>query len=267
MREPNRNETRKRVAELRPIDDIFMYQIFKDNVPLTELMLRRIIGIPSLAVQSVNVQYDIELHAAGARSLRLDVLATDADGNSYDIEVQRDDRGALPKRARYHASAMDVTQLGQGEDFSELHDTYVIFITEHDLWKDGEAVHAFDRTDTKTGKPLGDGTHIVYVNGRYHADDPIGDLMHDFLCAQPEDMRIPLMAETCGYFKNTREGLENMCRIIDEYAKEYAKECVMDSLTNNALNLLKMGKLSYEDISAGLGLSREEVAALAKTLS
>ena len=71
------------------------------------------------------------------------------------------------------------------------------------------------------------------------------------------------MAETCGYFKNTREGPENMCRIIDEYAKEFAKEVARD----NALNLLKMGKLSYEDISVGLGLPREEVAALAKTVS
>ena len=86
MIKPNRNETIERIAKLCPIDDIFMYQVFKDNVPLTELLLCRIIGM-QLSVRRVSVQYDIELHAVGARSLRLDVLATDVDGNVYDIEI------------------------------------------------------------------------------------------------------------------------------------------------------------------------------------
>ena len=161
---------------------------------------------------------------------------------------------------------MDVAQLKQGEDFSKLHDTYLIFITEHDLWQDGEAVHIIERRDAKTGKAFGDGTHIIYVNGQYRAEDPIGALMHDFLCENPEDMLIPLMAETCGYLKNTQEGLENMCQIIDEYAKEYAKECIKDVNRNNAINMLKMGKLSYEEIAVGLGIPQEEVEALAETV-
>ena len=72
----DRRETLRRLAMLRPIDDIFMYQMFKDNIPLTELLLRRTIGVESISVQSVDVQYDLDLRAAGSRSLRLDVLAT-----------------------------------------------------------------------------------------------------------------------------------------------------------------------------------------------
>ncbi len=36
---------------------------------------------------------------------------------------------------------------------------------------------------------FGDGSHILYVNGKYRGNDEIGKLMHDFSCTNPEDMR------------------------------------------------------------------------------
>ena len=43
---------------------------------------------------------------AGGRSITLDVYAKDADGKVYDIEVQREDRGADFHRARFHSKLM-----------------------------------------------------------------------------------------------------------------------------------------------------------------
>ena len=40
-----------------------------------------------------------------------------------------------------------------------------------------------------------DESHIIYVNGEYEGDDPIGDLMHDCACANPDEMRSKLLAE------------------------------------------------------------------------
>ena len=78
------------------------------------------------------------------------------------------------------------------------------------------------------------------------------------------------MMKKAGCYKDDKEGVSEMCPLIEEYAqeyaKEYAKDCVRDSLKNNALNLLKMGKLSYEEISTGLGLPCDEVISLAKSL-
>ena len=33
-----------------------------------------------------------------------------------------------------------------------------------------------------------DGSHIVYVNGSYRGNDPLGRLMHDFSCKNAGDM-------------------------------------------------------------------------------
>ena len=47
------------------------------------------------------------------------------------------DRGSGVKRARFHSSMIDRTLLSKGEDFEDLVDTYVIFITENDKFGKG----------------------------------------------------------------------------------------------------------------------------------
>lgn len=48
---------------------------------------------------------------AGARSICLDAYGTDSAGKKFDLEVQRQDKGADPHRARYHSSVMDIENL------------------------------------------------------------------------------------------------------------------------------------------------------------
>ncbi len=52
--------------------------------------------------------------------IRLDVLAKDAKGVYYDIEVQRSDEGATPKRARYNSSLIDANVLKKGYFVEEI---------------------------------------------------------------------------------------------------------------------------------------------------
>lgn len=121
----------ERLKRLRPIDDSLMRKMFKDNIPLTEFVLRMIIGRDDLKVKKVVTQSDL-LRLTDARALFLDIDATDSAGRRIDLEIQRSDSGAGIKRARYHLSAMDVENLRKGQDFDELPETYVIFITETD---------------------------------------------------------------------------------------------------------------------------------------
>ncbi len=64
------------------------------------------------------------------RSICLDIHAYTAKREN-DIEVQRANKGASARRARYHSSLMDTHNLREGQDFDKLPDTCVIFITEH----------------------------------------------------------------------------------------------------------------------------------------
>ena len=255
---------RKGLDMLRPMDDIFMKQMFEDDARFTEQVLRLIMDVPTLEVKSVSTQKAPEMRAIGARSVVLDVYATDSDGVIYNIEVQRSDEGALPQRARYHVGAIDVAELRPGQDFRQLPQTFVIFITEHDVPGVDGGVYCFDRMDRKTGRALEDGSHIIYVNGEYRGSDNIGDLVHDFLCLDPNEMRLPFMAEKAGFLKSTPEGEIRMNKALDEYMKEYAKEYAKEQTRHSAVKMIKMGKFSYEDIAAGLGISPDEVASLAK---
>ncbi len=121
-------------------------------------------------------------------------------------------------------TVIDVENLDAGQDFKELPDVYVIFVTEKDLFKDGAGVHRIRRTDESTGKPFGDGSHILYVNGKYRGNDDLGKLIHDFDCSRAADMVFPLMAEQTRYFKENPEGVAQMCKMMEDMRKESKME-------------------------------------------
>ena len=72
-----------------------------------------------LKVISVTSQYAIK--NLQGRSVRLDILAVDQQDRVYNIEIQRNDKGAGVKRARYNSSLIDanVTEPGDQCDFHE----------------------------------------------------------------------------------------------------------------------------------------------------
>ena len=68
------------------------------------------------------------------RSAILDCVVRDADGKQMDVEIQQDNEGASPKRARYHSGLMDMNTLNLGQDFDELLKAMLFFITRDDHW-------------------------------------------------------------------------------------------------------------------------------------
>ena len=117
----------------RPIDDDFFTKLFQDNIPLAEKVLRIITDVKDLHLTSIKTQETLK-KLAGSRSVRFDAFGHDNLNREFDIEVQRADSGASPKRARYHSSSIDTNYLKAGQDFDVLPTTYVIFITENDIF-------------------------------------------------------------------------------------------------------------------------------------
>lgn len=221
IREREYETNLQKLQELRPIDDEFMRCMFKDNIPLAELVLRIITGKRDLIITECETQRDMK-RLAGARSICLDAYGADSTGKKYDIEIQKGEEGASPHRARYHSSVMDIENLNAGQKFEELPDTYVIFIVDEDVYGKGEPFYPVERINLVTGKPFEDGEHILYVNGEYRGDSEIGKLMHDFNCADAKDMYFDLMAERTEYLKKNPEGVKKMSKIMDEFAKDIA---------------------------------------------
>lgn len=261
MEKKKRQEDLQRLHDFRPIDDDFMRCLFKDNIPLAELVLRIITGKQDLVITECETQKDMK-RLAGARSICLDAYGTDAARKRYDMEIQRQEKGADPHRARYHSSVMDVENLHSGQEFKELPDTYTIFITEKDFYGKGEPVYPIERINLATGKPFEDGEHILYVNGEYRGENKLGKLMHDFNCTQASDMNYKLMAERTRYLKENPKGVSEMCRIMEDMRNESLKEGIQEEKKMTVLRMLEAGKYVMEEIVNISGLSLDEVKKL-----
>ena len=260
-RERRHREDLERLRGFRPIDDTFMRGLFKDNIPLAELVLRIIVGKPDLTLVKCETQADLK-RVTGARSVCLDAYATDNTGKKYDIEIQRADNGADPHRARYHSSALDVENLDEKQEYRELPDSYVIFITENDYYKAGEPVYVIQNMNLTLGQPFGDGAHILYVNGQYRGDSDIGRLMHDFNCTKAEDMNFELMAERTRYLQENPKGVGAMCKVMEELRVESFTEGREEGRVEQAkATALKMSQkgMSIDEISELVGFSIKTV--------
>lgn len=255
-----------RLRQLRLIDDDFFSKCFDNDTACVQLVLQIVLDKPDLNVVDVRTQVFVENLLN--RSVRLDVLATDSEGRKFNIEIQRSDKGAGRKRARYNSSMMDVNLLEKGNDFEALPETYVIFITENDVIGLGEAIYEIERCFVKSGKRFGDGSHILYVNGSYRDDSPVGKLMHDFSCTDPSDMCYNVLADRVRFFKESKEGIAVMCKVLDDMRRQSYQEGMAEGKNKNrketALNLLKLGTISLDDISFATGLSLDEVKKLNK---
>lgn len=258
-REKERQDDLAKLRGLRPIDDDFMRCMFRDNKPLAQFVLRILTRIPDLKIVDSETQKDLK-RLVGARSILLDVYGSDAEGKKYDLEIQRSDYGADQHRARYHSSAIDVENLHAGQEFAELPETYIIFITEHDIFKKGKPFYRIERINLDSdGEPFNDGEHILYINGNYRDETEIGKLMHDFCCWDPDDMTFDLMKETARYYKENPEGVEIMCKAFEETRREGAYCAQIET----AKRMIARGKMTLEEIAEDTALPLETVQELA----
>lgn len=257
MQEVNEKYLEK-IKRMRFMDDDFMCAAFKDDPIAVREVLVPIMGREDLTVQSITVQ-DTYTNLRG-HSVRLDVVATDATGKIYDIEIQRADHGAAEKRARYNLGMLDSHNLAAGGDYGLLPETWIIFITEHDVLGKGLEIYHIERIIRETGDLFDDAEHIIYVNGENKADTELGRLMSDFRATEVDNINSTVLANKMRALKETEEGRKTMCRIMEEERAEGRAEGRAEERIRAVLNLLSAGfndelikSLQYSDEEIGEG--------------
>lgn len=259
-----RQETLKAIKKLNLLDDNLMTLVFDRNIEATELLLNVILQRSDLKVLEVVAQREYKNPMPGGRSITIDIYAKDGKDKVYDIEVQRASAGADVHRARFHSSMIDTKMLKAGQEFNEIHDSYVIFITASDVMGAGCSLYHIDRMIKETGTYFGDGSHIIYVNGNYKDDsDPIGKLMHDFRCLSSVDMFYPALAKQVRYFKETEGGQNIMCQVFEELAEKRADEKVLNEKAKLVKNLMETMKLTAEQAMEAMKISEADKELLA----
>ena len=244
MTHEHRKELLDVIAALRLIDDTFFHACLADNVEGMEYILRIILDRPQLVVREMQTQEDVpNLYG---RAVRFDVFATDADGTAYDIEVQRSDGGADPHRARFNASMMDTMHVEKGEEWKGLPKVVVIFITEHDVLKGGKPLYHVERTIRELdGKRFEDDADILYVNGAFQDDTPLGRLMQDFFCTEvygPEIEKANAEGRAEGIAEKTLRTIRNQLKRRVAYADIASDN---ETTIDEVMRIAKESNLSY----------------------
>lgn len=253
-------EDLQRLRGFRLLDDDFLTKCFEGDTASIELVLQIVLEKPDLKVLDVRTQVFVENLLN--RSVRFDILATDSTGAKINVEIQRADKGAGRKRARYNSSMMDATLLKKGDDFDNLPETWVVFITKNDVIGKGLPLYPVERCFLGTGERFEDGSHILYVNGAYRGDTPIGKLMHDFSCTNAADMYYTTLADRVRFFKESKEGILIMCKVMEDMRKESLQEGIKEGAINTAKRMLTDGILTLEKIAEYAGLPLDEVKKL-----
>ena len=200
-----REEIAEKVGQLRIIDNIMFQFCAKDNPAFVEHILRpiakEVFGFQDIHILSVHVE-DIVPNAAN-RGIRLDALAEDEKGRKYAVEMQRgSDAEKLKYRVRFYRALVDSTLLKPGEKFENISEAHVCFLCEKDPRGDGKPFYESWEVWKDNGEPIGDGVSCVYTNGDYRGNDPIGNLNHDLMCEQVDEIYDPVLRSNVQRFKD-----------------------------------------------------------------
>ena len=219
----------EKVNNLRLIDDELMTLVFSGDKEATQFLINILLNRNDLIVKKSMTQ--VQKSNLFGRSVKLDVVAEDIFRQTYNIEIQREKSGAGGKRIRYHQAMLDSHTLKKGDDFNKLPTLYIIFILEHDIFKQGNPIYFVNKTLSIKDEdgdylPFDDACNIMYVNGDYRGDNALGKLMHDFSTPNADEMYYDELARKVRFHKQDERGIEMASQIVEEYGDMRAAEAL-----------------------------------------
>ena len=131
---------RKTLQELT-IKDNFMFGAVMCDEGRCHRFLEMALGFP---IERVEISKEkCMVYHPQYKGVRLDVYAKDENNTHYNVEMQAVLHAALPRRARYYHSQIDMELLMSGASYAELPNSYVIFICDFDPFERGKYRYTF----------------------------------------------------------------------------------------------------------------------------
>lgn len=214
-------QKRALVSQFNLMDDTF-FSVVLENKAACEYLLTVLLGKPIRVIEN-KTQYsirNIENH-----SIVLDALVEDDEHNIYDVEVQVGDNKDHERRIRYYRTAIDWSYLEKGRDYKLLPELYMIFISSFDPFDLNKTHYEVEHSVKGYEKPYNDGVHILYYNTA--ADDDGSKLAQLLQYLKKSDAgcdKFGALSQAVNYHKVINEGVDGMCKAVEEYAKSYYKE-------------------------------------------
>lgn len=210
-------EQKARIARLNLTDDQFFQKIVQDS-EICEEILRILLQMPNLKVISNQIERTIPILTA--KSVRLDLICTDSNGNIINVEVQKANDTDHQKRVRHNMVCADTISVEKGLDYSQLPDLYVIYISAFDMFKEQKTIYHTQRIIRESGTFIENGTHEIYVNTKIDDGSDIAQLMQYFKNSNGIHPLFQKLSKQIYYYKETPEGVRQMSNVWEEYADE-----------------------------------------------
>ena len=152
----------KRWEDLTITDDFMFCKVMSDPdicKELLEILLH--IKIERLKFQEPQKSFKL---TSESRGIRLDVYVKDSN-RVFDIELQTTNERNLELRTRYYQGVMDISELEKGEFFSNMKESYIIFICMFDPFGADMPIYTVKQTFAENEKLIfDDKTHKIFYN-------------------------------------------------------------------------------------------------------
>ena len=160
----------KPVEELTFIDD-FMFTSVMRNKEICKELLERLLKIKVFDIQYPEAQKSLAPFFE-SKGIRLDVYVDDGE-RVFDIEMQTYIPEAIGKRMRYYQSIIDMDALKKGSVYTELKETFILFICTNDPFGKELPVYTF-KTECQEDKTISNddkSIKVIYNANSYERED------------------------------------------------------------------------------------------------
>lgn len=249
------------------LNNAFLFAAALEEPETCRLVLELILEKP---VKAVNVRAERTiLFNSDFRSVRLDIFATDELAVDYNLEMQNEDEGNLPKRSRYHQAEIDVASLKPGEDFNDLKPSIIVFICTFDPFGKNAYRYTFEQRCTEYDFSLGDETKRIFLNTKGKNDNEVSEELKCFLkyvenstdsyVEQVENSKIHQLHERIKGLKRSRK-LEERYMHFEELLERELKKGLEKGIKQGIEQGIQQG--IEQGVKKGQVMERERLLAL-----
>ena len=228
--------TQQKAKELRIIDDA-LFRLIAEREGVCQEILRTLLDDDELEVINVTSQAEI---SSLERAVILDALCKLKDGTYCNVEMQKSDAENDIKRVRFHASIITANKTPKETSFKNIPNVKILYITTYDALGNNQTVTPIHRCQKNGDKyePVNDGEVIIFANTAVKDGTKHTELLQLFLRNDSFDSEnYPNLCDAMHHFKDTKEGVNEMCESIENYANERANLSAIDAAITAFIDL------------------------------
>ena len=147
------------------IDDL-PFKMLMSNPKVCQCLISAILEREMEIIGKIDTSFAIDNLNNDGHSVVLDVLCKEKNGNMVNVEMQKA-RGNIDHLTRvdYYASMMKVKFAKSGDYvYAKIPKVTIIYLTDFDVFKEGEALYHITETILETGKKVDMGREFIFVN-------------------------------------------------------------------------------------------------------